>query len=176
MGFPFLWSYHVTCTSCTFTAMLWHYVKSLQSTLTSCHSHTPYFNLLSTHPWHSASKQNILSCSIHQILLLYHVRVLFPIHSPLLIKTPQALLKEVSSYEASIQSVERKAQELVDSDHFAAEDISQQMASLQRQWRELKLVSGRRTQKLSDALEAQKVRHYSVYLNHNLLSCPGSSW
>ena len=107
---------------------------------------------------------------------VYYVRVLFPVHSPLLIKTPQALLKEVSSYEASIQSVERKAQELVDSDHFAAEDISQQMASLQRQWKELKLVSGRRTQKLSDALEAQNVRHYSVYLNHNLLSFPGSSW
>ena len=44
----------------TFTAVLWHYVKSLQSTLVSFHSHTP---LLSTHPWHSASKQNILSCS-----------------------------------------------------------------------------------------------------------------
>ena len=74
---------------------------------------------------------------------------------------PQVLLKEVSSYETSVQSVERKAQELVDSDHFAAEDISEQMANLQRQWRELQLVSGRRTQKLSDALEAQKVYTYT---------------
>ena len=65
-----------------------------------------------------------------------------------------------------MQAVEKKAQELLDSDHFAAEDISQQAASLQRQWRELKMVAGRRTQKLSDALEAQKVSElYNVCAN-----------
>ena len=69
----------------------------------------------------------------------------------------QALLKEISSYEASVQGVEKKGQELVDTDHFAAEDISQQTMALQRQWRELRLLAGRRTQKLSNALEAQKV-------------------
>ena len=70
---------------------------------------------------------------------------------------PQALLKEVSSYEASIQAVDKEGQELVDADHFASDDISLQQLQLQKQWRELKLLAGRRTQKLSDALEAQKV-------------------
>ena len=63
----------------------------------------------------------------------------------------------MSSYEASIQAVEKRGQELVDSDHFASDDISQQVMELQRQWRELRLLAGKRTQKLSDALEAQKV-------------------
>jgi spectrin beta len=71
-------------------------------------------------------------------------------------KKHQALHKEVSSYEPSVQAVEKNGQELVDSDHFAADNISQQVLELQRQWRELKLLAGRRTQKLSDALEAQK--------------------
>lgn len=53
--------------------------------------------------------------------------------------------------------MEKKAQELADSDHFAADSISQQQMTLQRQWRELKLLAGKRTQKLNDALEAQKV-------------------
>ena len=70
---------------------------------------------------------------------------------------PQALLKEISSYEASIQAVDKEGQELVDADHFASDDISLQQLQLQKQWRELKLLAGRRTQKLSDALEAQKV-------------------
>ena len=56
-----------------------------------------------------------------------------------------------------MQSVEKEAQELVDSDHFAAEEIAEQMATLQRQWRELKMLAARRTQMLSDSLEAQKV-------------------
>ena len=46
----------------------------------------------------------------------------------------------------------------MDSDHFAADNISQQQMALQRQWRELKLLASKRTQKLNDAMEAQKVR------------------
>ena len=57
----------------------------------------------------------------------------------------------------SVQAVEKKGRELVDSDHFASDDINQQQLALQRQWRELKLLAGKRTQKLNDAMEAQKV-------------------
>ena len=57
--------------------------------------------------------------------------------------------------------MEKTAQELIDSDHFAADDINQQMIQLQREWRELKLLAGKRTKKLDNALEAQKVGFHS---------------
>ena len=43
------------------------------------------------------------------------------------------------------------------SDHFASDTIEQQNSELQHAWRQLKLLAAKRTQKLSDALEAQKV-------------------
>ena len=53
-----------------------------------------------------------------------------------------------------MKPVEKTAQELIDSDHFAANDM---MIQLRREWRELKLLAGKRTKKLDYALEAQKV-------------------
>lgn len=69
----------------------------------------------------------------------------------------QALLNEISSYEANIQSVEQEAQELVSSGHFALDTVEEQGRELQHRWSELKRLAARRTRKLSDALEAQKV-------------------
>lgn len=69
----------------------------------------------------------------------------------------QALLNEITSYEANIQEVDKAAKELVSSDHFASDTIEQQNSELQHLWRQLKLLAAKRTQKLSDALEAQKV-------------------
>ena len=71
--------------------------------------------------------------------------------------TLQALLNEITSYEANIQEVEKATKELVASDHFASDTIEQQNSELQHAWRQLKLLAAKRTQKLSDALEAQKV-------------------
>ena len=70
---------------------------------------------------------------------------------------PQALLNEITSYEANIQEVEKTTKELVASDHFASDTIEQQNSELQHLWRQLKLLAAKRTQKLNDALEAQKV-------------------
>ena len=69
----------------------------------------------------------------------------------------QALLNEISSYEANIHAVEKESQELVSSEHFASDTIEEQNRELQHRWNELKLLASRRTQKLNDALEAQKV-------------------
>lgn len=41
--------------------------------------------------------------------------------------------------------------------HFASDDIQQQLLDLQSCWRQLKLLASRRSQKLSDSQEAQKV-------------------
>ena len=70
----------------------------------------------------------------------------------------QALINELSSYDASIEEVEEAAQELLDMEHFASDTIEEQRLELKRKWKELKTLAARRTQKLCDALEAQKVR------------------
>ena len=69
----------------------------------------------------------------------------------------QALLNEISSYETNIQAVEREAQELVSFEFFSLDVVEEQNRELQHRWNELKRLASRRTQKLNDALEAQKV-------------------
>ena len=70
---------------------------------------------------------------------------------------PQSLLNEISSHEPNIQAVTAKAKELMASDHFACDVIQQQDTELQQKWREAKLLASRRSQKLSEAVESQKV-------------------
>ncbi len=53
--------------------------------------------------------------------------------------------------------MEQEAQELVSSGHFAQDTVEEQDRELQHRWNELKRLATRRTQKLGDALEAQKV-------------------
>ena len=89
--------------------------------------------------------------------ICYHIYcVTNPLHAHTHWKL-QALLNEIASYEANIQEVEKATKELVSSDHFASDTIEQQNTELQHQWRQLKLLAAKRTQKLGDALEAQKV-------------------
>ena len=73
-------------------------------------------------------------------------------------KKHQALLNEISSFEGNIQSIDQSAKELVLYDHFASDSIEGLNRDLQHSWKQLKLLASGRTQKLSDALEAQKVR------------------
>lgn len=84
-------------------------------------------------------------------------------------KKHQAHLNEISNYDGNIQSVNQSAQELVASDHFAASTIEDLNAELQHGWKQLKILAAARTQKLCDALEAQKVSTSTV--GNNLLSC-----
>jgi len=53
--------------------------------------------------------------------------------------------------------VEKEAQKLISSDHFAADTITDQNSELQHCWSNLKLLASIRTRKLSNALDAQKV-------------------
>ena len=46
---------------------------------------------------------------------------------------------------------------LIDSDHYASDDIEQQLLELQSCWRELKILAARRTRRLQDSQESQKV-------------------
>ena len=73
-------------------------------------------------------------------------------------KKHQALLNEITSYEGNIQSVDQSAKELVSCDHFASSSIEELNRDLQHGWKQLKLLAAGRTQKLADALEAQKVK------------------
>ncbi len=77
-------------------------------------------------------------------------------------KKHQGVLNEVTSYEGNIQRVDQAAKELVSFDHFASDSIEELNRELQHCWKQLKLLAAGRTQKLSDALEAQKVR-YAVW-------------
>ena len=88
------------------------------------------------------------------IILADQNHVIIAIYCPTL---PQALLNEISGHESSIDNVKSQGQELIDNNHFASDDIQQQLLELQSRWRELKLLADRRTQKLKDSQEAQKV-------------------
>lgn len=79
-----------------------------------------------------------------------------------LYKKHQALLNEISGHESSIDNVKSQGQELIDNNHFASDDIQQQLLELQSRWRELKLLADRRTQKLKDSQEAQKFYQEAV--------------
>jgi len=80
-------------------------------------------------------------------------------------KKHQALLNEVSSYEATVSSTDSSAKELVFSGHFAADSIEGLNADLQHCWTQLKILAKGRTQKLADSLEAQKVRKLIMSLS-----------
>lgn len=75
-------------------------------------------------------------------------------------KKHQALLNEITSFEGNIQSIDQSAKELVLSYHFASNSIDDLNTDLQHCWKQLKLLGAGRTRKLSDALEAQKVRTF----------------
>lgn len=73
-------------------------------------------------------------------------------------KKHQALLNEITSFEGNIQSADQSAKDLMLYDHFASSSIEELNTGLQHRWKQLKLLAAGRTQKLADALEAQKVR------------------
>ncbi len=72
-------------------------------------------------------------------------------------KKHQALLNENTSYEGNVEEIGSSAKELLFSGHFASDSIETLNADLQQSWTQLKILSAGRTQKLADALEAQKV-------------------
>ena len=88
-------------------------------------------------------------------------------------KKHQALLNENTSYEGSIMSIDMSAKELVSSRHFAMDSIDGLNTDLQHSWTQLKILSAGRTQKLADALEAQKVRCLTAANIHKFVSHEG---
>ena len=57
-------------------------------------------------------------------------------------------------------TIGKEAKELISEGHFASQTIHERNATLQSLWRELKNLASGRKQKLSDALEAQKVTRH----------------
>ena len=84
-------------------------------------------------------------------------------------KKHQTLLNEISSYHGNVDAVKSSSGELLDSDHFASDVISEQTAEVEHKWRQLQLLSGQRTHKLADALKAQSyyqdVTEADVWMN-----------
>ena len=69
----------------------------------------------------------------------------------------KGLQHEITNREPSINEAKSRAKELIDSGHFASDEVQLQLLDLQSNWRDLKLQAGKRTQKLSDSQESQKV-------------------
>ena len=80
-------------------------------------------------------------------------------------------MNELTSYEANIQAVQSSGRELLSSEHFAHDSIAELGRELQHKWGQLKLLAAQRTRKLSDALEAQKVRLVTSAWDHVIPPC-----
>ena len=64
-------------------------------------------------------------------------------------------------------TIGKEARELISTGHHASQVIHERNTTLQSLWRELKNLATGRKQKLSDALEAQKVsRYFSSTVDH----------
>ena len=66
-------------------------------------------------------------------------------------------MNDITSHEPNIEQVKKQGEELIENEHFASDEIQQKLLELQSCWRELKQMVSRRTQKLHDSQDAQKV-------------------
>jgi len=55
-----------------------------------------------------------------------------------LMKKHQAVVAEINNHESRIAAVTQAGQQMVDSKHFASEDIKQRLANLNKHWSHLK--------------------------------------
>ena len=69
----------------------------------------------------------------------------------------QALENELSNHQFRIDTVLTSGQDLIDSNHYAADEIEERCEELNESWESLLRAAAERKQKLGDALESQKV-------------------
>lgn len=79
------------------------------------------------------------------------------------------MLHEVDAHEPNVDQVKATAEELINADHFASDEIQLQLLQLQSSWRDLKLQSTKRTQKLTDSEESQKVHVHECIAMVNVM-------
>ena len=71
--------------------------------------------------------------------------------------------------EPAVVTISKEAKELISVGHSSSQTIHERNSTLQSLWIELKNLASSRKQKLSDALEAQKVRKLRTYLHAYLM-------
>lgn len=77
----------------------------------------------------------------------------------------QALENELANHQFRIDTVLASGQDLIDSNHYASDEIEERCEHLSESWALLMGASDERKQRLGDALESQKVSEI-----HNLTS------
>lgn len=77
----------------------------------------------------------------------------------------QALENELANHQFRIDTVLASGQDLIDSNHYASDEIEERCEQLNESWALLMGASDERKQRLGDALESQKVSEI-----HNLSS------
>ena len=77
----------------------------------------------------------------------------------------QALENELANHQFRIDTVLASGQDLIDSNHYASDEIEERCEHLNESWALLMEASDERKQRLGDALESQKVSE-----KHNLTS------
>merc|ERR1719334_2436341 len=73
-----------------------------------------------------------------------------------LIKKHQASMAEINNHEPRIDVVSRSAQNMVESGHFASDDIKARLSTLHDHWNQLKEKASQRKQDLEDSLQAHQ--------------------
>lgn len=74
----------------------------------------------------------------------------------------QALENELTNHQFRIDTVLASGQDLIDSNHYASDEIEERCEELSGSWKLLMEAAAERKQKLGDALESQKVSHCVV--------------
>lgn len=75
-----------------------------------------------------------------------------------LIKKQEAVDSEITAHEQLINTVMSTADQLIEREHYAADEIEARCADLQEKWAELTSLSATRQQNLQESQKAQQVR------------------
>ena len=75
-----------------------------------------------------------------------------------LIKKQEAVDAEITAHEQLINTVMSTADQLIEREHYAADEIEARCADLQEKWAELTSLSATRQQNLQESQKAQQVR------------------
>lgn len=86
-----------------------------------------------------------------------------------LLKKQEAVDAEITAHEQLINAVISTAEQLLERDHYAADEIEARCAKLQDSWAELTSLSAARQQKLQDSLKAQQVETLKFKLAYSCL-------
>ena len=79
-----------------------------------------------------------------------------------LLKKQEAVDAEITAHEQLINAVISTAEQLLEREHYAADEIEARCAKLQDSWAELTSLSVARQQKLQDSLKAQQVSSFKI--------------